>query len=315
MMKKPRITIVCPLFNEEDNVVPLAEAVSRSMPAHESWELVLVDDGSTDATYAQARRLVHRDARIRVFRLARNYGQSTATQAGFDHARGDIIVTMDGDLQNDPGDIPALIAKLEQGYDLVAGYRENRRDRLVTRKIPSKVANVLIRWLTGVPIRDNGCSLKAYRRSLARRIGLYAEMHRFIPALAVGITGARTAELPVRHHPRRYGRSKYGLSRVWKVLSDLLVVIMIRWFRDRPLYMFALGALGAFVAALLFVIGAVLAPLMAGSNVDSIVLPSAAIVLIGLALFLLMVGLIAEVALRQVSTWRRPRSAGPASLP
>jgi glycosyltransferase involved in cell wall biosynthesis len=303
------------LFNEEDNVVPLAEAVSRSMPAHESWELVLVDDGSTDATYAQARRLVHRDARIRVFRLARNYGQSTATQAGFDHARGDIIVTMDGDLQNDPGDIPALIAKLEQGYDLVAGYRENRRDRLVTRKIPSKVANVLIRWLTGVPIRDNGCSLKAYRRSLARRIGLYAEMHRFIPALAVGITGARTAELPVRHHPRRYGRSKYGLSRVWKVLSDLLVVIMIRWFRDRPLYMFALGALGAFVAALLFVIGAVLAPLMAGSNVDSIVLPSAAIVLIGLALFLLMVGLIAEVALRQVSTWRRPRSAGPASLP
>jgi glycosyltransferase involved in cell wall biosynthesis len=314
MTKKPRVSVVCPLFDEEDNVVPLAEAVIRSLPAHESWELILVDDGSADATYARARQVVERDPRIRVFRLARNYGQSTATQAGFDQARGDIIVTMDGDLQNDPGDIPRLIDKLEEGYDLVAGYREHRRDRWLTRKVPSKVANVLIRWLTGVPIRDNGCSLKAYRCGLVRRIGLYSEMHRFIPALAVGITGARTAELPVRHYPRRYGRTKYGLSRVWKVLSDLLIVIMIRWFRDQPLHMFALGALGALVAASVFLVGAVLASLMAGPSPDSIVLPSAAIVFVGLALYLIMVGLIAEVALRQVSSWA-PSSAERASVP
>lgn len=297
MAEKLWISLVCPLFDEEDNVTPLVEAVCRSLQDEESWELLLVDDGSRDDTYARARECARRDPRVRTLRLARNYGQSTATQAGFDHARGEVVVTIDGDLQNDPGDIPMLVAKLEEGYDLVAGYRVNRQDGFLTRTLPSKVANRLIRWLTGVQIRDNGCSLKAYRRDLVHRIGLYSDMHRFIPALAVGMANARVVEVPVRHHPRRYGYTKYGLSRVWKVLADLLAVIMIRWFRHRPLQMFAIGALGSLAIGLAFIVGGILAPVLSEVEVDTIVLPSAAVVFIGLAIYLLMVGLIAEVAL------------------
>ena len=295
MLEKPRISLICPLFNEEENVAPLVEAVCRSLPAVDPWELLLVDDGSQDGTYAQARECARREPRVRTLRLARNYGQSTATQAGFDHARGEIVVTMDGDLQNDPGDIPMLIAKLGEGYDLVAGYRVSRRDRFLTRKLPSRVANQLIRWLTGVQVRDNGCSLKAYRRDLVHQIGLYSDLHRFIPALAVGMANARLVEVPVRHHARRYGHTKYGLSRVWRVLADLLTVIMIRWFRDRPLHMFAIGALASLVAGLAFVVAAVFTRVL--GDVTAIVLPSAAVVFTGLALYLVMVGLIAEVAL------------------
>jgi glycosyltransferase involved in cell wall biosynthesis len=297
MAKKLRISLVCPLFDEEDNVTPLVEAVCRSLQHEEGWELLLVDDGSRDDTWARARECALREPRVRPLRLARNYGQSTATQAGFDHARGDIVVTLDGDLQNDPGDIPMLVAKLDEGYDLVAGYRVDRQDGFLTRTLPSRVANLLIRWLTGVQIRDNGCSLKAYRRDLVHRIGLYSDMHRFIPAMAVGMANARLVEVPVRHHPRRYGSTKYGLSRVWKVLADLLAVIMIRWFRHRPLQMFAIGALGSLSIGLVFIVGGILAPVLSETAVDTIVLPSAAVVFIGLAIYLLMVGLIAEVAL------------------
>ena len=297
MTEKPRISLICPLFDEEDNVTPLVEAVCRSLQSEEAWELLLVDDGSSDDTYARARECARREPRVRTLRLARNYGQSTATQAGFDHARGEVVVTIDGDLQNDPGDIPMLVAKLEEGYDLVAGYRVNRQDGFLTRTLPSKVANRLIRWLTGVQIRDNGCSLKAYRRDLVHRIGLYSDMHRFIPALAVGMANARVVEVPVRHHARRYGHTKYGLSRVWKVLADLLAVIMIRWFRHRPLQMFAIGALGSLAVGSAFLVGGILAPVLSEVEVDTIVLPSAAVVFIGLAIYLLMVGLIAEVAL------------------
>ncbi len=306
-MQRPDISVVCPLFNERDNVVPLVEAVRAALADGHSWELLLVDDGSTDGTVAAVAECARADRRVRLVRLARNYGQATATQAGFDGARGRVVVTMDGDLQNDPTDIPRVVDKLAEGYDLVAGYREERKDHFLTRTFPSRIANLLIRSLTGVPIRDNGCSLKAYRRELVESLGLYSDMHRFIPALAVGTAGARIAQMPVRHHPRRFGRSKYGLSRVWKVLADLMTVIMLRWFRDRPLLMFALGSLATFLVGLAFVLGSLIAPLRGTPHVNAVVFPSAAIVFLGLTLYLLMVGLIAEVALHPAAGVRVPR--------
>lgn len=294
-MTGPRLSVVCPLFNEEESAGPLIEAVRAALGDDVSWELILVDDGSSDGTREAVRpHLV--DERIRFLRLARNYGQSTATQAGFDAALGSVVVTMDGDLQNDPLDILRLVEKLDDGFDLVVGYRERRRDRLVTRKLPSRVANLLIRTVTGVPIIDNGCSLKAYRRDLLDRVGLYSDMHRFIPALAVGATGAQIAQIPVRHHPRRYGSSKYGLSRIWKVLADLMTVTMLRWFRQRPLVLFAYGAIVAFVGSLGF-IGAQFATMLGAGG--GVVHWGAAILLLGLSLYLFMLGLIAQVAIHE----------------
>jgi glycosyltransferase involved in cell wall biosynthesis len=222
-------------------------------------------------------------------------------QAGFDAAAGDIVVSMDGDLQNDPADIPLLVAKLEEGYDLVAGYRVRRKDHLLTRKLPSWVANRLIQRITGVRIRDNGCSLKAYRRELLDAMRLYSDMHRFIPAIAAGTTAARIAEVPVRHHPRRFGTSKYGLSRIAIVLADLLTVVMVRSFRERPLAMFTAGALAAMGAAVLLGVAGLVAALLDPYVATSFVFPGAALMLAGLSFYLLMVGLIAELAIRSGS--------------
>lgn len=299
------MSVVVPLFHEEENVGPLVRAVRHALESGPPWELILVDDGSADGTAERAREEAQADGRVRLIRLARNYGQTTAMQAGFDEARGEVVVSMDGDLQNDPRDIPRLIETMEEGYDLVAGYRAERKDRWLTRKLPSWAANRLIRLITGVRIRDNGCSLKAYRRALVRNLSLYAEQHRFIPAMAAATASARITEIPVRHHPRLRGRSKYGLSRVWKVLLDLLTVLMIRWFRERPLTMFGFAALPAFVLGALFGARALLAYL-AGQGGNLVVYPGVVLLWWGLAIYLLALGLIAEVALRE----RRARSRG-----
>jgi len=298
-MSRPRVSVVVPLLNEEANVEPLVDSVRRALDPFGSWELLLVDDGSDDATPEVAERVAAADDRVQLIRLARNFGQTPALQAGFDQVRGEVVVTMDGDLQNDPADIPPLVAKLEEGYDLVSGYREKRRDTFLTRKVPSWAANRLIRWLTGVDIRDNGCSLKAYRYDLVKRLHLYSDMHRFIPAVAAATAGARIAEVPVRHHPRVHGRSKYGLSRVAKVLADLLTIKMIRSFRERPLVMFGAGAFGAGVLGVAFTIAAIISltsfrPVKA----NALVFPGSALLWFGLACYLLLLGLIAEVALR-----------------
>ncbi|UCF21751.1 MAG: glycosyltransferase family 2 protein [Gemmatimonadota bacterium] len=294
------LSVVVPLFNEEDSVEPLVQAVRMALPQTDDWELVLVDDGSSDATVEIAMRSARADARVRLVRLARNYGQTPAMQAGFDQARGRVIVTMDGDLQNDPADIPNLLAKLEEGYDLVTGYRLRRQDKLITRKLPSWIANRIIAGITGVKIRDNGCSLKAYRRELLDRLHLYSDMHRFIPAVAAATAGARIAEIPVRHHPRRHGVSKYGLSRVAKVLADLLTIKMIRSFRERPLALFAVFALGAAVLGAFFVVASLVAvATFQPSKANAIVFPGVALLWFGLSFYLLMLGLIGEVALRE----------------
>ena len=292
------LSIIVPVFNEEESVGPLVDAVRNAMqPWRNDWELVFIDDGSEDATVDAIRRQGLEEPRLRLVRLARNYGQSAAMQAGFDHARGDIIVTMDGDLQNDPQDIQALIAKLEEGFDLVAGYRERRQDLLLSRRIPSRVGNMVVRWVTAIPLRDTGCTLKAFRRELLERLRLYSDLHRFIPALAVSLAGARITEIPVRHHPRAFGRSKYGISRVAKVLADLLTLVMLRRFRERPLVMFSTGGIAALTMA---VLTSVLALLDAWDWVDSgsvVVLSAVAICWFTLAGFLVMAGLIAESSL------------------
>lgn len=290
------LSVVVPLYNEEDSVRPLVHAVVSALTDDTRWELILVDDGSADSTARVADEIARSTPQLRLLRLARNYGQTAAMQAGFDHARGTVVVSMDGDLQNDPRDIPRLIAKLDEGYDLVVGYRERRKDSLLTRRIPSWMANLLLRRMTGLTIRDNGCSLKAYRRALLDRIRLYSDMHRFIPAVAAGMAGARITEVPVRHHARVYGKSKYGLSRVMKVLGDLLVVRMIRFSRERPLSMFAAAATAAAFCGFAILLAAVLTDLPLSAEPGSLVLPGAAILLFGLACYLFMLGLLGEVA-------------------
>ncbi|HET8650817.1 MAG TPA: glycosyltransferase family 2 protein [Gemmatimonadales bacterium] len=294
------LSVVVPVYNEEENVAPLVDAVGSALGDSYNWELLLVDDGSRDGTVARAHQCAQTDHRVRVIELARNYGQTQAMQAGFDEARGDVVVSMDGDLQNDPRDIPRLLAKLDEGYDLVAGYRLKRQDKFFTRKVPSWVANRLIRAITQVDIRDNGCSLKAYRRRTLDRMALYSDMHRFLPALAAATAGARITEIPVRHHARKHGVSKYGLSRILKILADLFTITLISWFRERPLMLFGFGAIGSLTMALVFAVGAVIG--LSGVRedmADAYVLPAAALLWVVLAGYLLMVGLLAEVALRQ----------------
>jgi glycosyltransferase involved in cell wall biosynthesis len=289
------LSITVPVYNEEESIGPLVDAVRDAMHGwSEGWELILVDDGSRDETAGAVAALAETDSRVRLVRLARNYGQSAAMQAGFDHARGEIIVTMDGDLQNDPRDIPALMRKLDEGFDLVAGYRQRRQDLLLSRRIPSWLGNVFVRAATGVRIRDTGCTLKAIRRELLDRLRLYSDLHRFIPALAVMIAGARIAELPVRHHARTYGRSKYGWSRITQVLVDLLTLVMLNRFREHPLRMFSLAGLVAIVFALITSAMAAAAALDIGRFGSPVILTALATCWLALGSFLVMTGLIAE---------------------
>src|SRR5687768_12171836 len=292
------LSVVAPLYNESQNVAPLVEWIPEALADYPGrYEVILVDDGSRDDTWARVAAASAGDPRIRGLRLGRNVGQTAAMMAGFDHARGRVIVSLDGDLQNDPRDIPALIAKLDEGYDLVCGWRQRRQDKFLLRKVPSWVANRIIRRLTGVPITDNGCSLKAYRRELLNRIPLYAEQHRFIPALSASV-GARITEMPVRHHARRFGESKYGISRTVKVLADLLTLKMITTFRSRPLLGFGTLAVPMVLGMVAFAIMAAVAALeFSPSKATALVFPGSALLCAGAAFYLLMLGLVAEVAL------------------
>jgi len=243
------LSVVVPLFNEEESVRPLCAAIVAGVePLGISFEIVLVDDGSRDGTVRVADEIARTDPRVCLVKFRRNYGQTAAMAAGIAEAGGEIIVTMDGDLQNDPADIGELLARIDEGNDIVVGWRYDRQDKLWTRKIPSRIANALIAKVTGVPIRDNGCSLKAYRACLIKQIPLYSEMHRFIPAMA-SIAGPQIAEIRVRHHARRFGRSKYGLTRIYKVLLDLMVIKTVASFTARPMLWFGMLSLPMLAAA------------------------------------------------------------------
>jgi glycosyltransferase involved in cell wall biosynthesis len=295
----PEVSIVVPLYNEEESVAPLCRAVREALAGWDrSWELVLVDDGSRDGTLEALRGELSRDPRLRVLSLRRNSGQTLAMATGFVRSRGRVIVSMDGDLQNDPRDIPALVSRLDEGYDLVCGWRKDRKDAWLLRVFPSRVANWLIARLTGVPIHDNGCSLKAYRAELIRSLRLYSDMHRFLPALS-SMAGARIAEVVVRHHPRTLGTSKYGIFRTPLVLGDMITIKMLTQFGSRPGAWFGILAL----PWLLLGVSACLA-WAAGSMgfafSDSVVLSSVGIMCVYLGGHLVSLALLAEVLLAHV---------------
>ncbi|MCC7013705.1 MAG: glycosyltransferase family 2 protein [Planctomycetes bacterium] len=243
MPSTPDISVVVPIFNEEDSLPILYREVREAIEAMgSSFELILVDDHSSDTSLARMLELRAGDPRVKVLHFRRNFGQTAAMSAGFEAARGAIVVTMDGDLQNDPADIPRLVAKMREGFDIVAGWRKNRQDGFVLRRVPSLVANRLIAWVTDTPIHDTGCTLKAFRAKLVKNLSLYAEQHRFLPAMSRG-SGAQIAEIVVNHRARRFGHSKYGLERALRVLLDLFVIKLISQFAHRPLHYFGLFSL------------------------------------------------------------------------
>ncbi|EDY37213.1 undecaprenyl-phosphate 4-deoxy-4-formamido-L-arabinose transferase [Cyanobium sp. PCC 7001] len=292
------LSVVVPLYNEEESVPLLVEQVLKAVrPLGLAHELVVVDDGSTDGTAAVLSRLSEVVPELVVVLLRRNYGQTAAMAAGFDASRGAVIVTLDGDLQNDPADIPVLLERLDQGYDLVSGWRHQRQDHALWRLLPSRLANRLIARVTGVRLHDYGCSLKAYRREVVDDLNLYGELHRFLPALAF-IEGARISEVQVNHHARRFGRSKYGLDRTFRVLMDLLTVWFMKRFLTRPMHVFGFGGLAAMLLGLLFTAALVVEKLVLGAEIGDrpLLLVALISVLAGVQLFCF--GLLAEVQMR-----------------
>ena len=297
MSPRPKLSVIVPFYNEEDSIRPMHAAVVKAVePLGIPFEMVFVNDGSKDRTAEIALELALRDPRVRSVRFRRNYGQTAAMAAGIEYAQGEVLVTMDGDLQNDPADIGQLLAKIEEGYHIVVGWRFNRQDKLVSRKIPSKIANWMIGKITGVPIRDNGCSLKAYKGSVIKEIPLYSEMHRFIPAMA-SMAGPRIAELKVRHHARQFGQSKYGLSRIYKVLLDVMVIKTIVAFASRHLQWFCLLSLPMAALGLsLFGVG-VIGPLLRGTAL-SLPLAASGLIFMSSSVILLCDGALAELVFK-----------------
>ncbi len=288
------LSIIVPLYNEEESVAPLYEAIVRAVePLEVSYEILFVDDGSVDRTYVKAKTLATQDRNLRVIKFRKNYGQTPAMAAGIDHACGRLLVTMDGDLQNDPEDISQLIKKIDEGYDIVVGWRYERQDKLITRKIPSQIANWLIGKVTGVPIKDNGCSLKAYRAEIIKNLPLYSEMHRLIPAIA-SLAGPSIAEIKVQHHPRQFGISKYGLSRIYKVLLDLLAIKTIVSFAARPLLWFAILAFPVLTMSVIL-LSAGAYRVMVHSLPVSVPIAGTGVLLGALGFFLILGGVLGEL--------------------
>lgn len=298
---KPEVSVFLPVYNEEPNLLPLHAKLDEALKAlGRSAEIIYVDDGSSDGSLNVLREIARLDDRVRVVALKRNYGQTAAMAAGIDAAKGDVLIPMDADLQNDPADIVRLLNKMDEGYDVVSGWRKKRQDTLVTRKIPSMIANRLISWIGGVPLHDYGCSLKAYRRESLEDVKLYGEMHRFIPIYAAW-AGARVTEIPVAHHPRTMGQSKYGLSRTIKVVFDLITIKFMASYQTKPLYLFGFAGLLTFGVSLL---SALLACLMKFADwphhADFIQtpLPVMAMVMLVLGIQLFLMGLLAEMLVR-----------------
>jgi glycosyltransferase involved in cell wall biosynthesis len=243
------ISIVIPLLNEEDSLPKLHEQLMTELERLErTWEIIYCDDGSTDASMSVLREIAKDHPNIRLISFRRNFGQTAGLAAGFDHARGDVVIPMDADLQNDPADIPRLLAKLDEGYDVVSGWRKDRKDGFFGVVLPSRMGNAVIRKVTGVKLQDFGCTMKAYRREVLQDIQLYGEMHRFIPVWAQSV-GARITEIPVKHHPRRYGESKYGVSKALRVILDLITVKFLVGYTTKPLYFFGRMGFMLFVMA------------------------------------------------------------------
>jgi glycosyltransferase involved in cell wall biosynthesis len=294
----PEISVFLPVYNEEPNILPLHAKLDEALTRlGRTAEIIYVDDGSTDGSLRVLREVAECDRRVRVVALKRNYGQTAAMAAGIDAAHGEVLIPMDADLQNDPADIIRLLDKLDEGYDVVSGWRKNRQDKLITRKIPSMIANRLISWIGGVPLHDYGCSLKAYRREALQDVRLYGEMHRFIPIYASWV-GARVSEIPVEHHPRTMGKSKYGLSRTLKVVFDLMTIKFMASYQTKPIYVFGSFGMLAFFVSVVAGLYAVFLKLIHKADFVQTPLPILAVVMFAVGIQFLLMGLLAEMLVR-----------------
>ena len=292
------LSVIVPIFNEVESLpVLIAKIADVLQESKRSYEIIAVDDGSQDGSAELLQKLARSRHDLVAIIFRRNYGQTPAMAAGFQYAKGKIMITLDGDLQNDPADIPKLVAKVEEGYDLGSGWRKNRQDNRLTRLLPSKIANWMIGGVTGVKLHDYGCSLKAYRREVISDKNLYGELHRFIPALAY-IEGAKITEIPVRHHARRFGQSKYGLGRTFRVVMDLLTIFFLKKFLTRPMHIFGLGGLILLITGLLLGTYLTFLKLIIGLSIGHRPLLILAVLLILTGIQLLISGLLAELIMR-----------------
>ena len=294
----PELSVFLPVFNEQDNIEQLNTRLADALKGlGRSYEVIYVDDGSTDHSMARLRKIAVGDPQVRVVSLRRNYGQTAAMSAGIDHARGQILIPMDADLQNDPADISRLLEKLDEGYDVVSGWRKDRKDRWLTRQLPSRLANRLVARISGVGLHDFGCSLKAYRRDALTGVKLYGEMHRFIPIYA-GWAGAKVTEIPVTHHPRAAGESKYGLSRTIKVVFDLITIKFLSSYFTKPLYLFGSAGLVCLFLSLLAFVFALYYRIVEGVHLNRMPLATLSMIMFAMGVQFIFMGLLAEMVVR-----------------
>lgn len=297
-MNKVDISIIVPIYNEEENIALLHQSISDAAAAlNKPYEIIYVDDGSTDRTICQLKIIAENDSHATVVQFRKNYGQTAAMTAGFDYAKGDIVVSLDGDLQNDPKDIAKLLAVLDEGHDVVSGWRKDRKDNFLLRRLPSIVANKLISWVTGVSLHDYGCTLKAYRREILQDVNLYGEMHRFIPVYT-HLSGARVAEVEVGHNPRLRGKSKYGLSRIIKVFLDMLVVKFLASYATKPIYLFGGTGLVSLVLGLFVGVTVIGMRLFFDIHMNRSPLLLLSVMLIIIGIQFMLMGLLAEINIR-----------------
>jgi glycosyltransferase involved in cell wall biosynthesis len=293
----PALSLFLPVLDEEENLKPMHAKIAAALDAlGKSAEVIYVDDGSTDKSLQILKEIAAGDDRVRVISLRRNYGQTAAMSAGIDAAKGEILIPMDADLQNDPADIARLLEKLDEGYDVVSGWRKNRQDKLISRKIPSQIANRVISWIGGVQLHDYGCSLKAYRRDVIQDVKLYGEMHRFIPIYA-SWAGARVTEIPVDHHARTMGKSKYGISRTIKVVFDLMTIKFMAEYHTKPIYVFGTFGMIAFLLAMIAGVWAIVLKLY-GTSFILTPLPVITVVMLAISVQFFLMGLLAELLVR-----------------
>jgi glycosyltransferase involved in cell wall biosynthesis len=295
---RPELSLFLPVLDEEENLRPMHAKIRAALDAlGKTAEVIYVDDGSADKSLSVLKEIAAGDDRVRVVALRRNYGQTAAMSAGIDAARGEILIPMDADLQNDPADISRLLEKLDEGYDVVSGWRKNRQDKLISRKIPSQIANRIISWIGGVHLHDYGCSLKAYRRDVLQDVKLYGEMHRFIPIYA-SWAGARVTEIPVDHHARTMGKSKYGISRTVKVIFDLITIKFMASYQTKPLYVFGSFGLIAFLLSMVSGAWSIILKIFYGTSFILTPLPLITIVMLAISVQFFLMGLLAELLVR-----------------
>jgi glycosyltransferase involved in cell wall biosynthesis len=292
------ISLTVPIFNEEENILPLYEKLVPVLAGTgRPWEIIYVNDGSTDNSASLLDHLAEQDQRVVVLHFRRNYGQTAAMMAGFDYARGEVIIPIDGDLQNDPGDIPKLLARLDEGYDVASGWRKKRKDHKISRTLPSNIANKLISLISGVHLHDYGCTLKAYRKDIIKGVKLYGEMHRFLPIYATW-EGARVTEIPVAHYPRVSGKSKYGMGRVVKVILDMIVIKFLSCYTEKPMHLFGSFGLISFLFSGIFLAWALYLKFEQGTSLVQTPLPLLVTMTFLTGVSCILMGLLAELSTR-----------------